>query len=76
MCLDFAKFQDKIEIFGSSDSDDTQFLELTFLPCKEEAPSCRVKSFRNEEGLMQTEALWDELGMLEIEILSLQQRMD
>ena len=76
MCLDMDKFGTNIEIFGSNDSDETQFLELTYMPCDISAEGCRVGEFRDKEGKIDTNRLWDELGMLELEILSLQQRMD
>ena len=76
MCLDMDKFGTNIEIFGSNDSDETQFLELTYMPCDISAEGCRVEEFRDKEGKIDTNRLWDELGMLELEILSLQQRMD
>ena len=51
-------------------------MELTYLPCKETDEGCKVSQFRDAEGKMNTDKLWDQLGMVEIEILSLQQRMD
>ena len=76
MCLDLDKFGRKIEIFGSNDSDDAQFIDLTYAPCDENAEGCRIKEFRNSDGLMETEKMWDALGLPIIEILSRQSRVD
>ena len=73
MCLDLEKWDSTIEITGSNDSDDTQFLELTFMPCDINARGCRVGQFKDAVNQkIDTNKLWDELGMLELEVLSLQ----
>lgn len=59
MCLDLESYQKKIEIFGSWDSDETQWLDLIYEPCAESDPGCRVKEFKREDGTMDTDALWD-----------------
>ena len=77
MCLDLVKFEKPITIFGGHDSDKMQWLDLQFAPCNEEDPDCRVKDFRDKEtGLMNTDALWNELGSPIIEVLFREERVD
>lgn len=52
MCLDLEKFGKKIEIFGSNDSDDAQYIDLTYTHCDEQAPGCEISKFRDSEGKM------------------------
>ena len=77
LCLDQEGFGRLIELFGSNDSDVTQWLELILLPCMEDAPGCRVKDFRKEEdGLMDVNALWDEIGLPVLEVISKESRVE
>ena len=76
MCLDLDAYVDvngkpkPIEIYGSLESDDCQFLDIILLPCEEDNDDCDVKNYRDKiTGLMDTHALWDRIGISLIEIL-------
>ena len=77
MCLDLVKYGKPIEIFGGHDSDHMKYLDLMFHPCDENDSGCRVGDFRDgETGLMNTDALWDELGIPSLEVLFMEERVD
>ena len=77
MCLDLENYTKPIEIYGGHDSDKMRWIDLMLSPCNEEDPDCRVKDFRDEKtGLMDTDALWEQLGIPVIEVLFREERVD
>lgn len=75
--MDLETFGRPVELFGSHDSDEHQWLDLILLPCDEAAPGCRINDFKDSNtGIMNTEALWDEIGLPVLEIVSKEGRIE
>ena len=77
MCLDLDKYDGPTEIYGSHDSDVSQWLDIMLFPCQIDEPNCEVGNYlNNSSNKMDVNALWDRIGQPVFELMFRDQRID